>query len=133
MVFVMLLFIVNLVSAVEVSVATGIVTFTKLNMEPIITSISFSSEVVEGKTISCDVEFWDENPESVVLKTEWFVNEELVFIGDEFSDFEEGDIVGCMVLPTDKYGSIGTSMGLSIQAQGKSGFTKFVDAITGLF
>lgn len=119
--FFVFLFSVSLVSG-AVSRDYAYVTITVINAPPEVVDVSFSSEVYEGRTIGCEAEVVDDVPETVSLKKEWFVNDELVFEGEEFSGFIKGDIVECLVTPTDQYGLIGNQMGLSMEAQGKISF-----------
>lgn len=96
----------------------AIITITIINPPPEIVEVSFSSDVIEGEVVGCEAIVNEE----ASLKKEWFVNDELVFEGESFSGFIEGDIVECLVTPTDQYGQIGNQMGFSMEVQGKIGF-----------
>jgi len=107
---------VSLVNA-AVSKDYGYVKLNKLNIEPEVSDVSFSSELFAGEVVSCDAQVDDENPESVELKTDWYVNNVLVFEGVEFSGFKKGDLVECLVTPTDAQGFVGTAQGISLEAK----------------
>lgn len=119
MLLLLLLFLlsISLVSG-AVSRDYAIITITIINPPPEVVEVSFSSEIIEGREVGCDAIVNEE----ASLKKEWFVNDEFVFEGERFSGFLEGDIVECLVTPTDQYGLIGNQMGLSMEAQGKISF-----------
>ena len=104
------------------SKAYATVSITVINPPPEITDVSFSSDVVEGKEVGCEAEFFDNIPETVVLEKEWYVNDEFVFVGESFSGFFEGDIVECLVTATDGYGSVSNQVGFSIEVKPKISF-----------
>ncbi|MFH1770753.1 MAG: hypothetical protein ABH828_04305 [archaeon] len=123
MLLLLLLFLLSIsIASGTTSVAYATVNITVINPPPEIIDVSFSSEVLEGKTVGCEVEFFDNIPETVSLKKEWYVNDEFIFVGEEFSSFVEGDIVECMVTATDQYGSKSNQVGFAMKVQAKQGF-----------
>jgi hypothetical protein len=88
-----------------------------VNQEPSV-EVDFSDKVKAGNEISCPAIVIDENPSTVSLKTEWYLNDQLVQVGGSFGDYKKGDRVGCLVIPTDQYGLVGTAYGVETTATG---------------
>jgi hypothetical protein len=101
-----------------VSVDYAYIRLNKINVEPEITAIGFSTEELLAKTsATCIVNVIDENPDAVDVKTEWYVNGEKVHEGLTFSGFRRGDIVECLATPVDAEGLEGSAKGYLMKAQ----------------
>lgn len=87
----------------EQSVAKAEITFGIINEAPVITHISLSpAEAFVDEPLECEAEVEDEHPDLVTYSYIWYVNGHRVDHGGEsFYDFEEGDEVTCVMVPSD--------------------------------